>query len=175
MTMTLQGVLSGIPDLPKLVDKLSWAIAPFAFVEQLTGKERSVGILSANRPIEENAGRIIDIISGRIAGVSLLGLVKAPRTFKLKNFLLNKYMGFWIIGEIAAIVASAVVPALSRVVNPVVKITRIAVLPGSIGAVFDDPVPKRSTSSFSGARDTGHTDLSSKSLMFEHIMIAGGR
>lgn len=173
MTMTLHGVLSGVPDLPKLVDKLSWAIAPFAFVEQLTGKERAVGILSANRPIQENAARIIDIISGRIAGVSILGMVKAPRTFKIRNFILNKYMGFWIIGEIAAIVASAVIPALGKVVNPIVKITRIAVLPGSIGAVFDDPAPKRSSGgSFESARSTGTTDLSSKSMMFEHAMIA---
>jgi len=170
MTMTLQGVLSGVPDLGKLTDKLSWAIAPFAFVEQLTGKERQAGILNANRPIQENAARIIDIISGRIAGVSLLGIVKAPRTFKLRNFILNKYMGFWIIGELAAIVASAIIPALSKIVNPVVKITRIAVIPGSIGAVFDDPVTKRSGGS-EGARNTGHTDLSSKSMMFEHAMI----
>jgi len=174
MTMTLQGVLSGVPDLGKLTEKLSWAIAPFAFVEQLTGKERAVGILSANRSIQENAARIIDIISGRIAGVSLLGMVKAPRTFKLRNFILNKYMGFWIIGELAAIVVSAVIPALGRVVNPIVKITRIAVIPGSIGAVFDDPVTKKS-GGFSSATNTGHTDLSSKSLAIEHMMIEGGR
>jgi len=169
--MTLQGVLSGVPDLGKLTDKLSWAIAPFAFVEQLTGKERAAGILNANRPIQENAARIIDIISGRIAGVSLLGIVKAPRTFKMRNFILNKYMGFWILGELAQIIVSAAIPALSRVVNPIVKITRIAVIPGSIGAVFDDPVTKRS-GGFSGATNTGHTDITSRSMMIEHALIA---
>lgn len=174
--MTLQGVLSGVPDLPKLVDKLSWAIAPFAFVEQLTGKERAVGILSPNRPIQENAARMIDIISGRIAGVSLLGMVKAPRTWRPQNFILNKYMGFWIIGEIAAIVVNAIVPALAKVVNPIVKITRIAVIPGSIGAVFDDPAPKRARSGgVENARSIGSVDLSSKSIMVEHMLIAGGR
>jgi len=109
--MTLKGVIQGVPDLPKIVDKLSWAIAPFAFVEQLTEKERSVGILSTKRPIQENAARIIDIISGRVAGISLLGLVKAPRTFKVQRFFLNKYMGFWLIGEIANIIIGEFLPA----------------------------------------------------------------
>ena len=175
--MTLKGVIQGVPDLPKIVDKLSWAIAPFAFVEQLTGKERSAGILSVNRPIQENAARIIDIISGRVAGVSLLNLVKAPRTFKIRNFFLNKYMGFWIIGELANIIIGSIVPAAQQILGPVVKVTRIAVLPGSIGAVFDDIVnSKRGGGSIhesDNARTTGHTDLTSKSMIIEHAMIGG--
>lgn len=179
MTMTLQGVLTSVPDMSKLVDKLSWAIAPFAFIEQLTEKERATGILSANRPIQENAARIIDIISGRVAGVSLLGIVKAPRTFKIRRFILNKWMGFWLIGEIANIVIGAIVPAANKILGPVVKITRIAVIPGSVGAVFDDPAPKKtgshSSSGFENARDLGAIDLSSKSLAMEHMFISGGR
>jgi len=59
----------------------------------------------------------------------------------------------------------------------VVKVVRIAVLPGSIGAVFDDPVSSSggggSRHSSAEERRTGHTDLTSKSIMVEHAMIGG--
>ena len=137
MGMSLKSIVQGT-SINKAVSKASPFIGAFAFVEQLTEKDRGA-LFSSSAPMEQKAAMLVDIIVGRITGYSVFNLVRVPRTFQPVNAVMNKYVGFWLSAEIANIVADAVFPAAKRFTRPFLRVARIAVVPGAIGGLFDDP------------------------------------
>jgi len=140
MGLSLQSVTKGT-NINKAIGKLSWAIGPFAFVEQLTEKDRQGW---ANMPLEDQALEVIAVIAGRVVGMKVPGARQTyPRTFRPWQGIANKYTGFWLVVEIVGTGIKAVAPFTAKFINPIQKIARIAVVPGAIGAIFDDIVPKK--------------------------------
>jgi len=138
MGMTLKGVIGGA-NLSKTVKKLKPLIAAGAFVDQLTEKDRG-SIISSSMPVERKLEVILNIMTQRIAGIRFSpNGPTVPRTFKPHQFIVNKYMGFWLTLEIFGEIIPSILPAAGRFISPIRNIARIAVVPGSIGAVFDDP------------------------------------
>lgn len=144
MGMTLKSVVTGT-SLNRTISKAKPFIGAFAFVEQLTEKDRGA-LLSSSAPMEQKAAMLVDIIAGRITGYSPFGLVRVPRTFNPVNAIMNKYVGFWLSAEIAHIVADAVFPPAKKFTSPFVRVARIAVVPGAVGGIFDDPKTRYSRS-----------------------------
>ena len=139
MGMTLQSVVKGT-NVNKAISKLQWAIGPAAFIEQLTEKDRGSW---TSYSLDEQALEVIAEIAGRVAGIKVPGAkFNYPRTFKPWQGITNKYVAFWIGAEIVGTVLKAVAPFTAKFVNPVQKIARIAVVPGAVGAIFDDQLQK---------------------------------
>ena len=142
MGLSLQSVTKGT-NVTKAISKLSWAIGPFAFIEQLTEKDRANW---GGMPLEDQALEAIAVIAGRVAGIAVPGARnRYPKTFRPWQAVTNKYTGFWIAVEIVGTIIKSVAPFTGKFINPVQKIARIAVVPGAVGAIFDDIVPKKNS------------------------------
>jgi len=144
-------------DFNKLITIAAPAIAPVVFVASVTAKERAAGILKMPtnlQELQEEGAKAIDIVVSRITGFAPLGRVKAPRTFRLANLVLNPWIWAALAVQFGVPMVNALIPGASKILNPVKRIVTIAAVPGTIGAVFDDPAPSR------GSRNTGHTDIS---------------
>jgi len=148
MVVSLKNIAKGT-NISKTVTKLSPIIAMGAFIEQLTEKDRA-GLWSQNIPMEKKLSETINIVAGRTLGISVIpGATSPPRTFKPHQFLTNKYIGFWIMGEIIGLIGESMTGfnGISKYTNMYRRITRTASIPGAIGAVFDDVVPRGGQSS----------------------------
>lgn len=144
MGLSLQSIAKGT-NVNKVISKLQWAIAPGAFIEQLTEKDRASW--PSGMTLDQTALEAIAVIAGRVFGAKITGAKFIyPKTFRPIQAITNKYVAFWLGVEIAGEVAKAIAPFVSKYISPIQKIARIAVIPGSIGAVFDDMVPRNAKS-----------------------------
>ena len=143
MPMNLKSMITGT-NLSATIDKVKPLLAAGAFIEQLTEKDRKFAQASFDKyPIEMKAAWLLHVTVGRTIGYKLNPEWPAyPRTFKPINAILNKYTGFWVAAEAAGELLKAVVPFTAKFVNPIQKVARTVVVPGAIGAIFDDPYVK---------------------------------
>jgi len=169
MGMSLKSIVQGT-NLNKAISKASPFIGAFAFVEQLTEKDRGA-LFSSSAPMEQKAAMLVDIIVGRITGYSPFKLVSVPRTFNPVNAVLNKYVGFWLSAEIANLVADAVFPAGKKFTGPFLRVARIAVVPGAIGGLFDDP---KHSYRGSGSKENERESNDQRSAMFYRQEVLAG-
>jgi len=143
-------------DFNKLITTVSPVIAPVVFVAAVTAKERAAGILKMPTSLAElqsEGAKAIDIVVSRITGFSPLGTIVAPRTFRLRNLVLNPYLWASLVATFGAPLLNMLLPGASKIVNPAKRLVLLAAVPGMVGSVFDDPAPTRT-------RNTGHTDIS---------------
>ncbi|MCH9036277.1 MAG: hypothetical protein IH860_03020 [Chloroflexi bacterium] len=148
MVMGLSKTVTSL-DFNKVIKIAGPAIVPIVFVASVTAKERAAGILKMPTNLSElqtEGAKAIDIVVSRITGFSPLGTVIAPRTFRLKNLILNPYLWASLIAQFGAPLITTLLPGASKIVNPVKKLVLIAAVPGMIGAVFDDPPATTTTS-----------------------------
>jgi len=141
-------------DFNKLITIASPAIAPVVFVASVASKEIRAGVLKMPTNLQElmeEGAKAIDIVASRITGFSPLGRVKAPRTFRLANLILNPYIWAAVAVQFGVPFVNALIPGAGKILNPLKRLVTIAAVPGTIGAVFDDPPTQ--------TRNTGHTDI----------------
>ena len=135
--------ISSSASVSKSLNRIMPFVGAMAFVEQLTEKDRQ-NLWSSSVPMETKVSQTINIIAGRTMGISVIpGVVSPPRTFKPHQFLTNKYVGFFVMGEILGLVGEALTgTGISKYTNMYRRITRTASIPGAVGAVFDDIKPR---------------------------------